>query len=418
MKRLKVVVSAYTCSPYHGSEPAVGWGFVSALAKHHDLWVIVEEEKWRKHIEHYLEENPEFSEHVTFYFLPKKKNRFLRKLWPPSYYWYYRRWHWDAFKLAEKLHNEVHFDLAHQLTMVSFREPGYLWKMDIPFVWGPVGGMGIFPWRFISSIGIYGAVFYATRNLINNLHIRFLSRPRLAARAAGNGLIAATSDNHDLIQKHYNCNAEIISEVGLPPMVRTTPNVRITDEPIRIIWSGQHKSGKALNLGLKALSMVPSNIKWHLNILGEGPLTQSWKKLTKTLKIHQKVSFSGWLPRNQALKILQSGHVFLITSLKDLTSTVTIEALANGLPVICPDHCGFRDAITPDCGIRVSTQTPRRMIEELSTAILRLEKDEILRQKLAQGALERSKLYDWERKGELMNGIYQNTVDTWHERDG
>lgn len=45
MTRLKVLVSAYACSPERGSEPAVGWGFVSALRKFHDLWVIVEEEK-------------------------------------------------------------------------------------------------------------------------------------------------------------------------------------------------------------------------------------------------------------------------------------------------------------------------------------------------------------------------------------
>jgi hypothetical protein len=52
--RLKVLISAYACSPYKGSEPGVGWGFVAALAEHHDLWVIVEEEKFRTDIERYL----------------------------------------------------------------------------------------------------------------------------------------------------------------------------------------------------------------------------------------------------------------------------------------------------------------------------------------------------------------------------
>ncbi|MBM9532177.1 hypothetical protein JWG42_18650, partial [Desulfoprunum benzoelyticum] len=58
--RLKVLISAYACSPYKGSEPGVGWGFVAELAKHHDLWVIVEEEKFRADIERYLDENPAF----------------------------------------------------------------------------------------------------------------------------------------------------------------------------------------------------------------------------------------------------------------------------------------------------------------------------------------------------------------------
>ncbi len=84
--RLKVLVSAYACSPYKGSEASVGWGFVDALSRHHDLWVIVEEEKFRSDIEHFLEQNPEYRERVQFFFVRKKRNRFLRKLWPPSYY--------------------------------------------------------------------------------------------------------------------------------------------------------------------------------------------------------------------------------------------------------------------------------------------------------------------------------------------
>ena len=67
-KRLKVLVSAYACSPYKGSEPGVGWGFVSELSKYHNLWVIVEEEKFRKDIEKFLKVNSDQLESVRFYF--------------------------------------------------------------------------------------------------------------------------------------------------------------------------------------------------------------------------------------------------------------------------------------------------------------------------------------------------------------
>jgi len=48
--------------------------------------------------------------------------------------------------------------------MVGFREPGYLWQLNIPFVWGPIGGMGYFPTRFLPVVGAKGAVllFWAT----------------------------------------------------------------------------------------------------------------------------------------------------------------------------------------------------------------------------------------------------------------
>ena len=39
-RRLKVLVGAYACSPSRGSEPGVGWGWVEAISKYHDLWVL------------------------------------------------------------------------------------------------------------------------------------------------------------------------------------------------------------------------------------------------------------------------------------------------------------------------------------------------------------------------------------------
>ena len=149
--RLKVLISAYACSPYHGSEPGVGWGFVSALARYHDLWVIVEENEFRADLERYLIEHQELKTQLRFEYIPRIRHSRIERLWPPSYYWTYRRWHQDAYQLAQQLHQEVNFDLAHQLTMVGFREPGYLWQLGIPFVWGPVGGMGLFPWRFLPT---------------------------------------------------------------------------------------------------------------------------------------------------------------------------------------------------------------------------------------------------------------------------
>jgi hypothetical protein len=191
----KIFVSAYACSPFRGSEPGVGWGYILELSKFHELWVVVEQEKFRNDIERYILENPDFSQSVHFFFISKRRNRLLRKIWPPSYYWFYRDWHKKTFELAKSLHQKHGFDVVHQLTMVGFREPGYLWKLGIPFVWGPIGGMGQFPWRFLKSVGLYGALYYLGYNIYNAFQTRFLFRPRCAARFAGSGLISATPDN-------------------------------------------------------------------------------------------------------------------------------------------------------------------------------------------------------------------------------
>lgn len=417
-KRLKVLVSAYACSPFKGSEPGVGWGFVHALAELHELHVIVEEEKFRGDIERWLTEHPDFATKATFHFLRKRRNRWLRKLWPPSYYWYYREWHQRALALAQRLHATEHFDLVHQLTMVGFREPGYLWRMDLPFVWGPVGGMGVFPWRFLPAVGLRGAIYFLGYNLYNILQMRWLRRPRLAAGAAGPGLIAATRENQVGARQHWGTDASLLCEVGLPSPVAHDFARRSVGEPLRLIWSGQHTPGKALNLALHALLPLDPRIRWTLDVLGVGARTSHWKRLARALGLGDRVRFHGWLERKKAIDLMASAHVLLITSLRDLTSTVTVEALAVGLPVVCPNHCGFADVVDDSCGIRVPVDRPERMIIAITEAIHRVESDENFRSALAMGALQRALSFDWTHKAQALDEVYAQTLAAHRTRGG
>jgi glycosyltransferase involved in cell wall biosynthesis len=408
--RLKVLLSAYACSPYKGSEPGVGWGFVAELAKYHDLWVIVEEEKFRTDIQRYLLANPNFSCCVKFVFLKKERNRLLRKIWPPSYYWYYRRWHKDAFALAQELHARVGFDLVHQLTMVGFREPGYLWKMGVPFVWGPVGGMGLFPWRFLPVVGGYGALYYMGYNLFNAWQMRFATRPKEAARSAGVGLITATPENQIGAEQYWGCSSSMMCEVGLPPDPAQRPTARKFNEPLRVAWAGLHLPRKALNLALYSLAKLPKTINWELYVLGQGERTNYWQHLARQLGVAERCHFAGWMPRDEAIHIMASSHLMLITSLRDLTSTVTIEALALGLPIVCLDHCGFAGVVNDRCGIKVPVTTPQKVVVGLAEGIARLANNEALRFELAEGAVLRAQDFSWDKKAAAVDAIYRRKL--------
>lgn len=402
---MRVLIVAYACSPYRGSEFAVSWGLVKELSQQHELWVVVEEEKCRRDIEKYLMENPGELERVKFHYIKKIRNRPLRKLWPPSYYWYYRRWHKDVLALVEQLHRTSCFDVVHQLNMVGFREPGYLWKLGIPFVWGPIGGMGRLPWRFLPQLGFYGAMYYTGYNLLNALHERFLPRPKRAAQTAGNGLLAATEVDARGALARWGCECRVLAEVGLPPTVALEATDRLPKDPLRIVWSGQHVPGKALNLGLRALAKVSNDVSWELHVLGSGRMTQKWMQMASCLGISSRCVFHGWLPREEALRVVSRAHVSLVTSLRDLTSTVLIEALANGLPVICLDHCGFSAAVDDSCGIRVPVNSPREVIQGIASAVERLN-DEGTRKVLSIGALHRAQDYSWAAKAEIVTRVY------------
>lgn len=409
-RRLRILVSAYACSPTRGSEPGMGWGWVAALSRHHDLWVITEKEKFETEIRTEVARRPELRDHIRFFYIANRRHKLLRTLWPPSYYWFLRRWHKKACRLAQKLHAEVGFDVVHQLNMVGFREPGYLWRLDAPFVWGPVGGTGLVPWRFLASLGLAGAIYHTARNLLNVLHRRLLARPKRAARRSDGRLIAATSETAKAIARFFGQQSRVICEAGPPDCAPGSANVRAPGEPLRLVWSGLHVSRKALPLLLRALSHLPNNVEWLLDLLGEGPRTAAWKRLAQRLGLHERCRWHGWLPRDRAVEVMRGGHAFVITSLLDLSSTVLLEALALGVPVICLDHCGFADVVTPECGLKVPVQSPRQVTADLAASIARLWHDEPLRRRLAEGAPRRAQALSWEKRAEAVAAIYAEAV--------
>jgi glycosyltransferase involved in cell wall biosynthesis len=407
-KKLKILVSAYACAPNKGSEPGMGWNFVIGLAKFHELHVIVEKRKWQQPIKEYLELHPSLKQKLTFHFIDKKRNKWLRKLWPPSYYWFYKKWQKKAYKLALELDKKENFDLIHQLNMVGYREPGYLWKIRKPFVWGPIGGLENSPWRFLHSLGFKGFLFYAGRNLINLWQRNFLIRPRLAVKRKDTAVISATLDNKLLVKRLWSKDSTLISEVGQELNKRDKINIREKNEALKNIWSGQHTAGKNLNLLLKALKDV--NFNFQLHVLGQGDMTSSCKILANLLGIQKQIIWHGWVEKSKAFEVLSNGHVFCITSIKDLTSTVTLEALSFGLPIACLDHCGFSHVVNDSCGIKINVSTPKKAAIDLSKALEKIYTDESLRQSLSQGAFERAKDFSWDSKIDRLNTIYNELL--------
>jgi len=417
VQKHRVLVSAYACNPYKGSEEGVGWNWLKIIAEIAEPHVLVASFH-RADIEHYLAVHPSALKNVTFVYVPHRWwhyqptpgwKRIEASMLKPIMNIAYALWLRDAFKLARQLHQTEQFDLTHQLTYVGFRFPGRLWKMGLPFIWGPVGGLENTPWRFLGVLGFRGAVYYAGRNLINSVQRLMLRSSRKAFRKART-VIAATGGIQQEIKRWYGVDSHVICEVGPPESIAGTVLRRRPGEPLRLVWSAAHLPGKALPLLLKALEKLRSDLSWQLDILGKGPSGSAWRKLAVELGIADRCHWHGNLPRDEALMLMGRGHLFVITSLKDLTSTVLLEALSLGLPVVCPDHCGFSDVVDSSCGYKLPVKSPEALIQAYSEVIDKLAGDEQQRQKLAKGALCRAAIFSWERKQVELEAIYMEAL--------
>jgi glycosyltransferase involved in cell wall biosynthesis len=403
---LRILACAYACNPCLGSEEGVGWGWVTNIAQTHEVWVLTDP-RHRGDIERTIDREPDRRRNLHFVYVRRYRWRRLEAVWPPAYLATYRIWQQHAFVAASALQREVKFDLVHTITYVGFRVPGPFFRLGIPLVWGPIGGLENTPWRFLPKLGLNGGLYYACRNLVNSWHKRFLRLPVEAFQAADGGVIAATTSIQRELKRCYGRDSTVICEIGWPAETTQSHSLRTSKEPLRISWSGQHLPGKALPLLLQALARLPLSVDWRLSILGEGPCTAKWKRRARRLNIGQNCEWHGHLSRIEALNIVHDSHLFVTTSLKDLTSTVIVEALVQGVPVLCPDHCGFSDAIDETCGIKLPVRNLRKFVTALAEAIALLYEKESLRRCLALGALTRASKFSWDNKGVRLNEIYR-----------
>jgi glycosyltransferase involved in cell wall biosynthesis len=122
--------------------------------------------------------------------------------------------------------------------------------------------------------------------------------------------------------------------------------------------------------------------------------------------VDSKVIWHGHVPHSEALSIMAEGHAFIHSSLLEAASTVVLEALSLGLPVVCHDTCGMAHAVTADCGIKIPLRNPETSISGFAQAIEAIANDSQLYDRLSLGAIERARELTWDRKVERFSGAY------------
>jgi len=404
----RVLVIAVACSPAKGSEAGVGWNRAVQTARFFPTWVVTEEGKSRDEINEYLRENGPIKNLHFVWVSNGIVGAFLRKFrW--TYYLSYHLWHRRVFREIQTLHRQHDFDLVHQLTYCGFREPGLSWKLPIPFVWGPIGGTQNFPWRFLTSIDVRGALSEFTRSVINQVQLLFSRSPRLAIRRSA-ALLAANSSVQSDCSKYFGIEPEVRIEIGTTKVEACGRPLRDLNQPFRMLWSGELRTRKALPLLLHAIQRIKDKSRVEVRVLGQGPCEARWKRIANKLGIAEQVRFLGFLPHATTVAQLQWADAFVFTSLRDTTGTVVLEALSQGLPIICLNHQGTRDLIDESNGIKVDVTTPEQVITNLANAITQLSESPEKCEELSRGAIERAREFTWDRQGEHMANVYRRVI--------
>lgn len=141
---MNILLSVFECDPQKGSDSYVGWSYVMNAAKKNEVYALTRSDN-RSSIEQYCIKNGIVLTNIHFIYVEQsvlftkmlyKLNRYLGFL--GSYF----VWQKSAYKKAKKLCKTVSIDVSHHVTIADFRCAGYLWKLNVPFVMGPIGGAG------------------------------------------------------------------------------------------------------------------------------------------------------------------------------------------------------------------------------------------------------------------------------------
>lgn len=416
---MKLLLMCYECSPYIGSEWAVGWGRLLGAAKIAETHVITSEKNFadltRARAEGLVPAN------VRFY-TPEPDARLRAAEKKPGVFAYnyeaYNHWQKLALGQMQQLHAQHGFDLVHQVNVCTFREPGYGYELGVPFVWGPVGGSQNFPASFLSALSPVEAIKEGLRGVANRVTLRN-ARVRQAAKAATH-LIAANSVNHRDFKRAFGRDIELLLETGLHSVKQSSRSrytERISDElagraarPLRLLWSGEHHTRKALPILLRALARVERNVEWRLDVLGDGPMRQRWTAEATRLGLTDRVHFRGQQGFSDAVAEMNSAHLLCFTSLRDTSGNVVLEALGAGVPVICFDHQGVGDIVDENCGVKIPVTNPSRAYRDWTQAITTLAADAERLMELSYGATDRAEKFLWSANHDRVNALYTQVV--------
>lgn len=411
---MRVLISAYAFSPYRGSECAVGWNVVTRMANYHDVTVlcgdISDGLQTKKDLTQYFSENAAIEKLTIKYVEPSRLIQWIERIHQiPGfwclYYLAYNLWQRKAFKIAKSLHVQKPFDLVHQLNMIGYREAGYLWELGIPFVWGPVGGAPNESLAYHSLFSFAGCIKVWLRTMLNELQKRMSWRSMKAAHNAVK-VWAVTQDDLSMVRELWGVDAEQMNEAGTDCIEGVTVKKCTSGLKLNIVWSGIHTSRKALPIVLHALADPDIRDHVKLDVLGCGSETKAWKKMAEKVGVTSCVNWHGALPRDQALAIMNNAHVMIISSIKEATSVVLLEALSLGLPVICHDACGMGIAVNESCGIKVPLANPETSINGFRDAIRDLIEHPEKVEELSLGALKRAEDLSWDKKVAVIAKVY------------
>jgi glycosyltransferase involved in cell wall biosynthesis len=140
-----------------------------------------------------------------------------------------------------------------------------------------------------------------------------------------------------------------------------------------LVATGRFVPQKNYDLMVRAMATTP---RLRLAIAGDGPLHAASQALARDLGAGDRIHFLGSLAHDRVIDLLRAADGFTQTSLFEGQSNSTLEAMHEGLPIVCSDIPMQRETLCEENGDSAALLVPLDDFEGWRTAFLRLRDEQ------------------------------------------
>jgi len=275
-----------------------------------------------------------------------------------------------------------------------------MFGLGVPVVIGPLnGGME------------YPPAFRRTESWISRTALAFarlfaeLGNTLLPGKKHASVVLVANERTRRALPSGMRGQVIELVENGIDIGVWQGPSVHAESTVPCFVFIGRLVDWKAVDVVIGALKRVPSAT---FEIIGDGPMLESWRSLTAELGLNDRVHFVGWLSQQECATRLQSAVALVLPSLYECGGAVVLEAMAMGKPVIATHWGGPADYLDASCGILVQPETYSSLVAGFAEAMQKLIDSPELAKSMGAAGRERAvRDFDWQRKIDKVIGIYR-----------
>ena len=148
-----------------------------------------------------------------------------------------------------------------------------------------------------------------------------------------------------------------------------------------------------------------------MEIFGDGPEKESILHYVAVHKLQDQIRIRGFVDNSLVLEQMKKAHVLIHPSFRDGGSWAIMEAMSNGLPVICLNASGPKDMVTKKCGLLIDLESSGQIKKDIGDGLLELLKNKNLYHQLSVNAMNRiAEEYNWIKRGEQIKNVYERVL--------